>query len=121
MFSYEIYKVLHILGVLMVVTGLVSGSVVSWVDNATHPARKLSAMTSGIGLMIVLLAGFGMLARLQISPGQPWVTGKLSIWLLLGAFPVIARKLKMKAPIFWATVVLLASFAGYLAIYKPGA
>lgn len=122
MLSYEAYKVLHIVGVLMVITGLTSSGLFAWVateGQKSHPARKLSAATHGFGLLIVLIAGFGMLARLQIPTNQPWIAGKFVIWILMGALIAVARRMPTKVPLLWLVVFILGGAAAYLAIYKP--
>jgi hypothetical protein len=128
MLSFEIYKVLHIVGVLMVVTGLTSSALFAWVvpqtpgaDQPRPPARKLAAATHGFGLLVVLFAGFGMLARHQIPTNQPWIAGKLVIWLVLGGMIAAARRMPKRVPLIWLITFILAGLAAYLAIYKPGA
>ncbi|MDR3608046.1 MAG: hypothetical protein P4M08_11780 [Oligoflexia bacterium] len=122
MLSFEAYKVLHIVGALMAVSGLIAVSMFSWVNsgaNAAHPARKLAAATHGFGLLIILIAGFGMLARLQIPTNQPWIAGKLGIWLVLGGMVALARRMPKRAPLIWLATFILAGLAAALAIYKP--
>lgn len=119
MIPFEAYKVMHLVGVFMVVAGLAAMPIVYIFGGENHPARKLAAMTHGGGLAIALLAGFGMLARLQISPAQGWVMGKLAIWLALGGMLVVAKKQYKRAGLVWILTFILAGTAGYLAIYKP--
>jgi hypothetical protein len=49
-------------------------------------------MYHGIGLVILFITGFGLMARLQLSYTAPWVLAKIVIWLLLGTLPVLSRK-----------------------------
>lgn len=120
MMSFEMYKVLHIVGVFMVITGLTATGAVCWAGVAKeNPARRLAAATHGFGLLIVLIAGFGMLARAQIPVGQSWVVGKLGIWIVLGGMMVLAKRMAARTPMIWLLTFILGGAAAYLAIVKP--
>jgi hypothetical protein len=85
-----------------------------------HAWRKPVAITHGIGLFLVLLGGFGMLARLGIHwPWPGWVLVKVVIWIILGALgAVAARKTTLAQPLWWMTIVL-GGLAAYVAGNKP--
>jgi hypothetical protein len=119
MIPYEAYKVMHLVGVFMVVAGLAAMPIVMSIGGGNPHGRRLAAMTHGGGLAIALLAGFGMLARLHLSPGQGWVIGKLVIWLALGGMIAVAKRQSQRAGFVWILTFILAGTAGYLAIYKP--
>lgn len=118
--SYEFYKILHLAGIFLLLIGT-TGMVVkkymlaeSWQLN---PAlRKIFGMFHGLGLLISLVGGFGLLARLQL--GWPsWVFGKVAIWLLLGASPVALRFLSPVAMML--LVPIIAVVGALLAVLKP--
>jgi len=122
MFSHSAYQVLHLLGILvlfMSIGGLCL-SAVNGLDRASNRGRKLAAISHGVAMLIILVAGFGMLARLGISGSWPgWVWGKLVIWVLLGAAVApIGRKPEL-ARLLWFVLPVLGGLAAYLAIYKP--
>lgn len=114
MISYPLYKVLHIAGVLFVMIAL-GGLVAAGRDGD----RRRAGLTHGIGLVVILVTGFGLLARLQAG-FPPWVWGKLVIWLLIGGAIAAIRRRPELARLWWITLPLLGAVAGYLAIYKPG-
>jgi len=117
---YEIYKILHILGVSLVVMAL-GGAVVHVVNGGSKSSnafRKGIAITHGVGLLFLLVAGFGMLAKLGIHSVPPWVIGKLVIWLILGAFPVLIYKSKAVACKSWLIIPALVVVASVLALYR---
>ncbi|HUP25235.1 MAG TPA: hypothetical protein VNB06_20145 [Thermoanaerobaculia bacterium] len=118
--SYEFYKVLHILGVLMLFSGLV-GSIVHAAnrgDKAQNVLRGALGALHGGGLLLLLIAGFGIIAKLGIGfPGWVWV--KLVLWLVFGALIAVPyRKPSWNVALLWLLPVL-GTLAAYLAIYKP--
>jgi hypothetical protein len=125
MISYELYKVAHLVGVIVLFMAL-GGAMVHAVNGGTpsgNAARRAIAMLHGIGLAVILTAGFGLVARLDLlSGGVPhWVVGKLVIWLLAGLMLTVPRrKPSLARPILLAGLPLLAAAAAWLAVYKPG-
>jgi len=118
--SYETYKILHIFGLSLVLVSL--GGIILHVINGgtkgSNTFRKGAMITHGVGLLVLLVAGFGMLARLGIHALPGWVIGKLVIWLLLGAMVAFAYKSQALAKKLWLAVPALVVVASYLAIYK---
>lgn len=118
---YEFYKVLHLVGIFMIMLGY-GGLVVTRLRglDKESPGRALSNMTHGIGMLLMLVAGFGLLAKAQINwPWPGWVWGKLAIWLLLGGLIAIVRRKQQAAKPMWWVVLALSAVAAYFAIYKP--
>lgn len=119
--SLVAYKLLHIAGVLFLFAAL-GGSVIANRDGAAGAtARKLTGITHGLALLLIIFAGFGALAKLGLtSTGLPgWVWGKLVIWVLLGAAPFVLRKKPSLAVFFWWLLPLLGITAAALALYGP--
>ena len=113
--SYEIYKVLHLFGLVTLFASLGALTVVP-IDR-----RKPFMMLHGIAAVIMLVAGFGLLARLNLMHElPPWVYGKVVIWLLLGATPVILKKKPNLAFPVLLFSLACGAVAAFLAIYKPG-
>lgn len=122
MISYSVYKVIHLVGVMMVFLSL--GGVVANAVNAgtkTSAWRKPIAATHGIGLLLSLVGGFGLLARLGVVHGSlpGWVLAKLGIWTLFAvAIAALGRRPEF-AKAGWAVLVILGAAAAYLAGSKP--
>ena len=118
--SLDFYKMVHFLGIFMVFSAL-GGQIIQALnggDAKQLPGRKWIGMFHGIGLLIVLVAGFGMIAKLGLG-FQPWAIGKLIIWVLLGVIgAVVARKKNLAGPI-WIVILALGMAAAYLAHHKP--
>ena len=120
--DYLSYKVLHILGLLLVFTavGGMTLHTLNGGDRDSNRARKLVGISHGVGLVILLVSGFGMIAKLQL--GFPaWIWVKVAIWLFFGAVTVVIRRLAGTAAALWFILPLIGTVAAYLAIFKPGA
>ena len=113
-----LYKLVHLIGLIMAFAAV--GVAVVDTGLAEKAWRKLSMILHGVGMFLLLLGGFGMLARLNIISGWPgWVWGKLAIWVLIGAAPVLIKRAPEKARPVLFGVMLLGAAAAYLALYKP--
>ena len=124
MISYPVYKVIHILGNMLLIMAL--GGLTLHAANGgtreTNRGRKLAAITHGIGMVIILVAGFGLLARIGITHGAGWpgwVWAKLGIWLVLGGIVALIGRKPELARVWWFLVPLLGATAAWLALTKP--
>ncbi len=118
--SYEFYKLVHFIGLFLVFTAI-GGNVVHYGnggDKENHGMRKLVGMTHGIALLLILVSGFGMTAKLGLGfPG--WVGVKLVVWLVLGAAVVLPFKFANTAKIQLFLYPILGLVAAFLALNKP--
>jgi uncharacterized membrane protein len=124
MISYEAYKLIHIFGILLLIFSLGRLCLQPTDDRArvSGRERKLLGLTHGAAVLIILVAGFGLLARLSISHAVTWpwwVWAKIGIWVLLGVTPLVIRKSVTLTRSLWLAVPILGAVAAYLAIYKP--
>ena len=122
MLSYQVYKIVHFLGMFMLFSSLggLSLHVLNGGDKGSNKARKLMAATHGIGLFLILLGGFGMLARLGLTDGlPPWIHVKLTVWVLLGALLALPYRVPAASKLVWFGAPLLGIVAAYIALYKP--
>lgn len=119
--SLIFYKVLHIAGFIGVFMAL-GGAIFHTISGGTRESgwRKGAAWLHGIGMLFVLVAGFGMLARLGIHwPWPGWIWAKVVIWFFLGAALTLAYKKPGLAKVLWYGLPLVGVLAAYLALYKP--
>jgi len=120
--SLAAYKVLHLIGAFLIFASL-GALALRHKDGGDREGRsKLDSISHGIALLILIVSGFGMLARLGVThdwlfPG--WVWGKLVIWLLLGAALAFVRRMPRLAAVWWWAMPLLGGLAAWMAIYKP--
>jgi hypothetical protein len=122
MISLAGYKVLHLLGGFLLFTALGGMLLASRAGVQTGVSRKLAGMSHGIALVVILVSGFGALARLGISnPGiwPLWMWLKLLLWLAFGAVIVLIRRAPRLTPALWWILPVLGAATAYLALYKP--
>ena len=124
MLSYELYKVIHILGIALIVTAL--GGVALHALNGglkrDNRARALVAALHGTGMLLVIVAGFGRFARRELPQSamlSGWLITKLVVWILLGAAIALPYRRPTLARLMLVAVPLLAGLAAYMAICKP--
>jgi len=118
---FLVYKVVHVVGVMLIVAAL-GGMAVHAANGGTRDqslTRSLTTAAHGTGLLLVLVAGFGMLARLGLSAMGGWVVIKLAIWLTLGAAAAVPYRRPQFARATFILVPLLAALAAIVAITKP--
>jgi hypothetical protein len=120
--SYQIYKIIHLTGILMIFLAL-GGVATNAINGGSkyYPWRKPAAITHGVGLLLSLVGGFGLLARLGVSHGglPAWVIAKLVIWgIFAGSVSLIYFKPKAAAKV-WVLAIILGATAAYLAGQKP--
>jgi uncharacterized membrane protein SirB2 len=117
--SYEVWKILHVFGVLLLFTSV--GGLAGMTAAGRAAEARLPRILHGVALLIVLLAGFALLATLQISaPGSwgAWVWIKLVVWVFLGASLALARRERHAR---WVLVglPLVGAVAFWAALMKP--
>lgn len=119
MIPFEAYKVIHIVGVMLLLLSL--GGYLTLSMSGSDRGKRLAAVTHGISVVIILVAGFGLLARMGFfgAEGWPmWVWLKLLIWLILTVIILPIRKMPTLAPMLWILVPVLSGLAAFFAVYK---
>lgn len=117
-----VYKIIHLTGIAMVLMALGGAMVYTIAGGAKAELswRKGVAMTHGLGLLLALVGGFGMLARMGIHwPWPGYVIVKMVIWLTLGGLLTLVYKKPAASKGLWALTIALFALAAYMAFYKP--
>jgi hypothetical protein len=120
---FAAYKSLHIFGAFLLFTSLGGLVALQLVARESVPAasRRLLGALHGTGLLILLVAGFGMMARLGImAQWPPWIFIKILIWLALGGVIVLQRRLGAWIPTLLVALPLLGLLAALAAVYHLG-
>ena len=115
---FAIYKLLHVIGLMLLFLSL--GGMLLGARSALDRAPKGTASLHGVGRFVMLVGGFGMMARLGIHwPWPGWLIAKLGVWLTIGALPVLVRRQVLPGGPAWLIAAALGALAAWLAISKP--
>ena len=124
MFPRDFYEILHILGIalLFAAIGGVAVHAANGGNKTNSGTRGMVSSIHGIGALLILVGGFGMLARIGFQhgtnfPGWLWV--KIIVWLVLSAVALLPYRKPALAKPFLIVLPLLAGVAVYMALYKP--
>ncbi len=111
--SYEFYKILHVLMVVLMFSFFA-------VQIFSNSADKKMGMYSGIASLVLFISGFGLIARLGV--GWPtWALIKIAIWLVIAiGTPMIIKRMSGKKRAWFGLMSILLAVVLYLVQYKPG-
>ncbi len=121
--SLTTYNLMHLTGLaaLLVGVGGMAALVAAGQDVKATGLKGVLATLHGVGLLLMIVAGFGMLARLGIShgglPGWTWM--KLVLWLIFALLPLWIKKSPGVAKPMLFVIPLLVMAGGYIALYRP--
>ena len=124
MLSREFYTIVHIIGVvtLMAALGGVALHAMNGGTGHDNRSRRFTATLHGVGAFLVLLGGFGMLARLGVAHGAifpAWIWAKLLIWVFLAAAPFLPYQRPALARWLMLGLPVAGGLAAWMALYKP--
>lgn len=110
--SPTIYHILHVSS-LLVLFGYTF-----YAFAAPAETKKRVMMIAGIASLVMLVSGFGLLAKLHLGfPG--WVIVKLVCWLGISALGGMAYRKRDKAGLFMLLALVLAITAVAMVYVKP--
>ena len=121
MFSHQFYNVVHIVGLIFLMVALGSISAGRATDRSVLN-RRMAIGFHAVGVFLILLGGFGMLARLGIVRGTSWpgwVWVKVGVWGVLALAAVLPYRFPRTSLPLLFLLPLLGGLAAYMAIYKP--
>jgi len=119
----RVYPFIHLFCIFLVF-GSLGGlmlHVMNGGDKESNSNRKLLMITHGIAMVLILIAGVGMIHR---NPGwnfsQGWVHAKLGIWLILGIAPMLISRMPNLAKVLYFVLPLLGALAYYVVNHLQG-
>jgi len=121
--SPDTYKLVHVAGILMVFMSL-GGLALHGINGGTkdsNGARRLTTVTYGVGLFLILLGGFGWLGTSgTMGAGMPgWTWAKLGIWMAVGALLAVPTVRPDLSRLVWIAAPILGVIGAWLARTKP--
>ena len=124
MFSHQFYNLVHIVGLVLIMSGLggMAFQAAGGADCGSRGLRRVAMGLHGLGVFLILLGGFGMLARLGIVHGASWpgwLWVKVAVWGMLAAVALLPYRWPATAVPLLLLLPLLGGLAAYMAIYKP--
>ena len=109
--DYTTYKIIHLIGVATLAVGI--GGMLAGGEN-----RKVFSIVQGIALLVMLVSGFGLLAKLLL--GFPhFAMVKLALWVVIGVLPVILRRLRLPVVAGICIFLGLVGIMAWLGVMKP--
>ena len=118
--TYYIFKIVHLAGIFFVFSALgghmFRAAIGSKEDN-TLP--KFIGMFHKVGLVLVFLAGLGLLAQFGEVDTFGWIIAKFFILMMLAIWPLYLYGAKEKLPWLGGAAIMLGLVAAFFALYKP--
>ena len=109
--DYTTYKIIHLVGIAALAIGL--GGMMAGGNN-----RKVFSILQGLALLVMLVSGFGLLARLHL--GYPhFAIAKTVLWVVIGITPMFVRRFRV--PLVAALIISLTliGIMAWLGVVKP--
>lgn len=133
MFDQQTWKVLHLVGIALLLMSLGGFSVNALIggtkDSLKGKGWMLLLVSFKLGLLLSVLAGFGMVhahdsllpesAADQAWMKQGWVHAKATLWLLIGVAGMLLLRKPGLAKALWFALPVLLGIAAWLAGVKP--
>lgn len=105
-----VYYILHVASLLALTGGIFYGFA------GAPGTRKTVMIVTGIASVLLLVSGFGLLAKIHANQFHTWVIVKLVAWLGLSALAGIGYRKRDQAGLFMGIVGALL-FTGLLMVY----
>lgn len=114
--TYSIWKLIHVIGLIIFVAGF---SILLF-NRDQSQAKKVGSIFHGVGFLIILASAFGLAGALDLYKDFPaWAKFKTYILVLLGIMPFFMRKFPARKTLIAMITFALIVGAVSLAIFKP--
>lgn len=112
--SAQIYHLIHVLSVILLV-----GFTFKAFANPVPEKKGRTMAVTGVLALLVLVGGFGLMARLGYAYSSGWIILKIVAWVGIAAMAgIVFRKPKL-AGLLTLIVALLAGVAVYAVYFRP--
>lgn len=109
------YKIIHLVAAMILFFafgGLTLGARLANGRNFAH--RQIYSILHGAGLLLLLISGFGQIAKLGVSGWPPWIILKITIWFLFGLSLAVIFRLPRINKYLWLFLLSGGALAAYL-------
>jgi uncharacterized membrane protein SirB2 len=114
--SLQYYHIIHLIAVMALFAG--TGAALAAADHGA--TRKFGAILRGVALLLLLVTGFGLLAKMGIMASMPlWVWLKLAIWMIAALLPVFVKRKLLPGTAAALIALALGGVAAWLGYMKP--
>jgi hypothetical protein len=117
---YTVYKLIHLASILFLFT--IAGGVALYAANGgtreKNVAKRLVSVIHGLTLVLILVSGFGLIARLG-SGFELWVWIKFAIWFAIGSIALLPLRRPHLGYPFLFLIPILGALSAFMAIFKP--
>ena len=110
-----VYNVIHLVSVMAVFAAL--GSIAA---SECDKCKKLGAILPGIALVLILVSGFAMFAKLgAIGVKYPtwWLGAKIAIFIGMGGMLTVAKRRLLPCGAVVGIILALGAIAAFLGVY----
>lgn len=119
------YKTIHLVGLMMLFISLGGLALLGGLGADAQRAKPYRAVLSafhGLGLLLLIVAGFGLLARLGAAKPADWggwVHAKMVLWLLFGAAVVPLKRMPQLGRLWLVVLTAMGGVTAWIALFKP--
>ncbi len=119
---YEFYKFLHFVGLFTLITMIGAVIYQTWSHgDATIKARRWLMIFHGIAVTIILVSGFGLMAKLGMMSGwPPWIWVKLATWTFVIVVPSLVMRIPATRKFMWWLFPIILFATAFSVTYKVG-
>ena len=114
-----IYQILHITGIMLLFLGCGALLARSLSGSSNARLKKLGSTTSGIGLLLILVAGFALISKQGHSFTDIWLIVKLAIWLDIAVLISFINRKPAAAAWLWWALLGLGALAAVMVYVRP--
>lgn len=112
--TYLTYKFIHVVSIVVIFLAI--GGLSCLAQGTT--SRKIFSAIHGIFLVVIFVAGFGLIARLKLPyPWPAWIWLKILGWFIIAMAPKFTKSLGPAITLF--IYGSIGTIMAYLALYKP--
>lgn len=104
--DHTIYKVIHLAAIISLF-GALGASIYA----PSNKNGKLAGILHGVSLVLILVSGFGLIARIWGNEWHWWMFAKMAIWFLLGGSYALAKKRILAENTAFAFILILGILA----------